>query len=117
MKRRIPGAQSNGPAGVSRLFGRYRSGLLCAGLCAALLLPSAFAFGKEPADKESKRSPDLTEEEKEIVRELELLENLTLLQDLETIDFLDILNEMNPEWAEEAESADRAETIEGGVSK
>lgn len=117
MKRRNPGVQSNVTAVVFRLFRRYRSGLLGAGLCAALFLPSAFAFGKEPADKEAKKSPDLTEEEKEIVKELELLENLTLLQDLETIDFLDILNEMNPEWAEEAESADRAERKEGGVSK
>jgi hypothetical protein len=111
-----PGAQSEDLAGISRLFRRYGAGLLGAGLCAALLLTPAFSSENDTAAK-AKKSAGLTEEEKEIIKELELLENLTLLQDLEAIDFLDMLNEMNPEWAEEAEPAEEADGKEGGESK
>lgn len=111
-----PGAQSGVPAGISRLLKRCGARLLGAGLCAALFVPPALSFGNDPAAK-AKKSPGLTEEEKEIIKDLDLLENLTLLQDLEAIDFLDILNEMNPGWTEDSEPADRADKKEGGKSK
>lgn len=114
MNQHHPGTHSELDAGITRLFRRYSAGLMGAGLCVALLCPSTLALGKEPAT-EAKKSADLTEEDKEIIKDLDLLENLTLLQDLDSIDFLDILNGMNPDWAEEAETADQADKKEGGV--
>ena len=63
------------------------------------------SFACQPEEPEKKAPPAaMTEEEKEMMNDREMLENLALLKDLDTIAFLDLLNEMDPEWSEKDES-------------
>ena len=56
----------------------------------------------------------LTDEEKEIISNREMLELLPLLQNLDKIKFIDLLNEMEPDWSEKEESdEEKAENEEG----
>jgi len=98
---------------ILRSFKQSRAGLLLIALVALPLISQAFPFqNNKVSDK--KATPDLTEEEKEIIKDREILENLILLQNLDAIDYLDILNEMDPDWAEEGESAGREDNKEEG---
>ena len=62
----------------------------------------SFAYQqKEP--EEGMQQPALTEEEKEIMNDREMLENLALFENLDAIAFLDLLNEMDPDWTDKDE--------------
>jgi hypothetical protein len=62
-----------------------------------------FAYQQKDAEEKTP-PPAMTEEEKEMMNDREMLENLALLKDLEQIAFLDLLNEIDPEWSEKDES-------------
>jgi len=59
---------------------------------------------QEQEQKAKNPPPELTDEEKEIINNREMLEALPLLQNLDKIEFIDLLNEMEPDWSEGDES-------------
>ena len=73
------------------------------------------AIPAQEQEQEAKKPPPaLTDEEKEIISNREMLENLPLLQDLDRIEFIDLLNEMDPDWSEKDDSDDPEEKKEEG---
>ncbi|MEJ2109519.1 MAG: hypothetical protein P8Z37_06320 [Acidobacteriota bacterium] len=111
--RRFCRTRSGIPEDIDRLFDSYRLCLvLVAVLALPLLLQASPLQNEDPAD--SKPDAKLTEEEKEIIQDREILENLALLQDFDAIDFLSLLDEMDPDWSETEESTEPAEDNEEG---
>ena len=68
----------------------------------SFLAVHSFAYQQKESEEEM-QPPALTEEEKEIMNDREMLENLALLENLDAIAFLDLLNEMDPEWTDKDE--------------
>ena len=102
--------------GIKQLFDPSR---LCFILVAALALPLVLQASPQQKEEPTGKKTDakLTEEEKEIIQDREILENLALLQDFDAIDFLDLLDEMDPDWSESEESTEPAEDKEEGGRK
>lgn len=77
-----------------------------------LVLQATFAQKQEQEAKNPQQT--LTDEEKEIIDNREMLENLPLLQDFDRIEFIDLLNEMEPDWSENDDSEDPEEKNQEG---
>jgi len=72
------------------------------------------ASAYQQPEKDTENPPtELTDEEKEIIKDRDILENLALLQDLDKVEFIDILNALDPDWSESEESDEPAEKKEG----
>jgi hypothetical protein len=113
---RTPGIQGMIPelsARFVRLFGvALRKYILVPVVLSPLVLQATFAQKQE---QEAKNPPKtLTDEEKEIIDNREMLENLPLLQDFDRIEFIDLLNEMEPDWSENDDSEDPEEKNQEG---
>jgi hypothetical protein len=82
------------------------------------LVLSPLVLQATPAQKQEQEAknppPTLTDEEKEIISNREMLENLPLLQDFDRIEFIDLLNEMEPDWSENDDSDDPEEKKQEG---
>ena len=82
----------------------------------SLILLPAFIFPVvlpaspyQQQEREAKNpKSELTDEEKEIINDREMLEILPLLQNFDRIEFIDLLNEMEPDWSEK-EDPDKSE--------
>jgi hypothetical protein len=103
---RAPGLKHGIQRIISKLSGRFirsfgvvlRRFILVPVILSPWVLQATFAQKQE---QEAKNPPQtLTEEEKEIISNREMLENLPLLQDFDRIEFIDLLNEMEPDWSE-----------------
>ena len=116
---RAPGLKYGIQRMIPELSGRFirsfgvvlRRFILVTVVLSPLGLQATFAQKQEQEAKNP--LPTLTEEEKEIISNREMLENLPLLQDFDRIEFIDLLNEMEPDWSEgldsnESEDADES---------
>ena len=105
---------------IPELSGRFlrsfgivlRRYILVAVVLSPLVLQTTFAQKQEQESKNP--PPTLTDEEKEIISNREMLENLPLLQDFDRIEFIDLLNEMEPDWSENDDSDDPEEKKQEG---
>ena len=105
---------------IPELSGRFlrsfgivlRRYILVAVVLSPLILQTIFAQKQEQEAKNP--PPSLTDEEKEIISNREMLENLPLLQDFDRIEFIDLLNEMEPDWSENDDSDDPEEKKQEG---
>ena len=99
IERMMPGISGNffGLAGTVR---RYVI------LVSVVLIP--MFLQASPYQKQEQKAKDppskLSDEEKEIINNREMLEILPLLQNLERIEFIDLLNKMEPDWSESEKS-------------
>ncbi|MBN2244094.1 MAG: hypothetical protein JW793_15520 [Acidobacteria bacterium] len=75
-----------------------RISVLVSVVASLLAVPLFAGENKEPVKE--KEATALTEEEKEMMKDREILENLALLNNLEEIKFLDLLNAMDPQWSD-----------------
>jgi hypothetical protein len=114
MKRFLDRMHWRASESIGRSLNLFKPGFMLIPVMILTLTPQVFSYwNEEEAAKNS--TPEMTEEEKEIIRDREILENLVLLQNLDAIDFIDLLNEMEPDWLESEESDNPAKDKEEGV--
>jgi len=78
----------------------------CLILASVVIIPLVLQASPYQKQKQEAKDPPskLSDEEKEIINNREMLEILPLLQNLERIEFIDLLNEMEPDWSDSEES-------------